>query len=406
MIHLQNLTNRTLGEVTSNGRALLLSAFLSTSGAGAFTSISAVYLVSVAQISPHIVGMGLAASGVAGLAISTQTPQLIRRIGERAALLYLMSFSAVASVAYMAIRGPVFFCAVASTAVAAERGSAICRLVIISRSFPSDQRIVLRAQLQVAANFGFGIGAIAGGFALMVDTFAAYVLIIAANGSTTLAALIFVGRLTCVEEQGVEGFQVTALRDWKFIRISLVNAVSAMHAAILPIAIPLWLTRNSNLPKSLGAMLLVINTALVVLLQVRLSRRAGDFRSALRLNKQAGLLLVISCAIVGISSLLISSLAVILVIIFCVVYTLAEIIQSAGSWRITFALIPENSAASYHAANSTIIRLGTLTAPAVVVSFLQLPNDWGWPALGTFLGASCWLTSKLAKQVPSELVSL
>ncbi|MET8509807.1 MFS transporter [Streptomyces sp. NPDC004787] len=393
----QAMRSYILGDVNSHcANILALSSLLNIIGTGAFTSITVVFLLQSAQLSAHELGSGLALSGIVALGASSQAPRLIHRIGARRSLLAVTAISGAAAISYIAVRGTVSLVLIATVAIAAQRAGAVCRLVIISREFSNEQRVAIRAQLQVAANLGFGLGALIGAGALTLASIEAYNAVITFNMLTYAAAWILLRGLPGDTADGAQSRRL-ALHDRTFLLVSVCGAASAMHNAILPTAIPFWLAKHAGLPKPLAAVMLILNTTMVLLLQVRVARNVDSLSAARMTHRRVGLLLALACGMISLAEGS-GSLAIGILLISGVVYTWAEMCQSSAAWRIAFDLIPPDSAPAYHATYSTITSLGTMIAPAVVVFVLEASGSWGWPILGLMFASACWLTGVVAGQ--------
>ncbi|WFE49778.1 hypothetical protein [Micromonospora sp. WMMD1155] len=66
------------------------------------------------------------------------------------------------------------------------------------------------------------------------------------------------------------GPRLIALRDRPFLAFTLVDGLMSMHISLLTIALPLWIAGHTTAPVWMISALTLVNTGLVVLLQVPL----------------------------------------------------------------------------------------------------------------------------------------
>jgi hypothetical protein len=184
--------------------------------------------------------------------------------------------------------------------------------------------------------------------------------------------------------------RLRALRDTRYMAVAAVNGVIVLHIALLGTAVPLWVTLHTSAPRALVGVLLVINTVLAVVFQVRASRGAESLDGGVRAMRYAGVALAACCAVFALTAGVRSAgLATGLLVLGLVLLTAGELWQSAGGWGLSFALAPMTSRTEYLAGfglgNSAQFVLG----PALVTIGVIENGAVGWLALaGCFLVAT------------------
>ncbi|HEU5108134.1 MAG TPA: MFS transporter, partial [Micromonosporaceae bacterium] len=148
----------------------------------------------------------------------------------------------------------------------------------------------------------------------------------------------------------------------------------------------------------LVAALLLLNSALVVLLQVRVGRRAGDVRQAARLVRLAGFLLLASTAAFATTGDLDAVPASVVLLGAATVYALGEVCHAAGGWALSYGLTDQELHGQYqgvfHAAEGIGIAVSPLVATGVVLQFAAP----GWVAVGCLLAATGIVVARLSRQ--------
>jgi hypothetical protein len=167
---------------------------------------------------------------------------------------------------------------------------------------------------------------------------------------------------------------------------------------VLLLAAPLWIVAWTAAPRWLVAALLIVNTLLVVLLQVRASRGSETIRGATRAMQRSSVLLLACCAIYAVASVPDgAALAVAILVAAVIVHTVGELVNAAGSWGLSFGLAPSHMQGEYQGVFQ--LGLGGARAAAPVVLTL-LCIRWGvpgWLVLGGIFAAMGALVGPAAR---------
>jgi hypothetical protein len=259
---------------------------------------------------------------------------------------------------------------------------------------PADERVRGRAQLRALTNVGIGIGAAIGALALHADTRSVYVALIVGDAITFAAAAGLLARLPRVPrgkaaaagERAPRG--LVALRDRPYLAVTMLSALLALQFGILEVALPLWVADHTSAPRAVAGVVLLLNTGLVVLLQVRASRGTDDAPGAARACWRAGLLLALACALFAACAGLPAWAAVGVLLLGGVALTAGEVLSSAGGWGLSYALarpeVPGQYQGVFNSGFSAAIMLGPLVAVTLPLG-LGVP---GWIALGAVFAVS------------------
>jgi dipeptide/tripeptide permease len=182
-----------------------------------------------------------------------------------------------------------------------------------------------------------------------------------------------------------------ALRDRPYVAITSLNGVMYVHGMVLTYALPLWIVEHTTAPRWMVSSLVVLNTALVVVAQVRASRGVDNAVAAGRAMRRAGVAFFIGVGLMGLATGVSRPLAVAFLFVGVAIYTAGEIWQSAGSSELMYGMAPPALQGQYVG----VFTLGQGTANAVAPAIVGLAC-LGLGRLGWLLVATALLLAGLA----------
>lgn len=370
-------------------RVLSVATLVSTVGHGAFLTVSALYFTRVVGIRPAHLGLALSVGGLAGLLAAVPIGHLADRLGPREVLRVVLVVLAVLTAGYLLV-GSTWQLVVAAALVAvADRGSNAIRSGLIATLSAAGDRVRMRAYLRAVTNVGLSLGALMGGVALVFDTRLAYSCVFVLNAVAYLVTAAVLGRLPHVppSPHRGDGPRLAVLRDRPFVVVTALNAVFAMHFALVDLAVPLWLATRTTAPTWWVSVLLLLNTCAVVLFQVRLARGSDAVPDAARAYRRGGLFVGVSCAVFALAADQPVAVAVVLLLAAASLHVVGEMVSSGGQWGVSMGLAPAQSQGQYQGFASTGFAASTMVAPAVLT---LLCIEWGrpgWVLLGVLFVA-------------------
>ncbi|SCE75553.1 Major Facilitator Superfamily protein [Micromonospora coriariae] len=365
-------------------RVLTVGTLVKTVGRGLWLVSSALFLTRSVGLSATQVGVGLTISALFGVLASAPSGYLADRLGPRGAQVGGLIAAGTLTAGLIAVRSfPAFLLVGAATALAdaVERGA---RGALIAGAIPADQRVHTRAYLRATTNVGISVGAVLGGFAIAADTRAGYVALILTAAVASLAAAAVFLRLPTVAPVAAptHGPRLIALRDRPFLAFTLLDGLMSMHFSLLTIALPLWIAGHTAAPAWMISALTLVNTVLVVLLQVRAARSAVTLSGAARAARRAGVAIALACVLFAASGALPTAGAVGLLGCGALVHVIGELWHSAAGWGISFGLAPSDAQGQYQGAYGMGYELGKMLAPVVVTTLALGWGVPGWLVLG------------------------
>jgi MFS family permease len=353
-------------------------------GTGLFLAVSVLFFTRFAGLSAGSVALGLSLAGLAALIGAVPLGSLGDRFGHRRVWVLLTAVQSVVFAAYPLVRTFPEFVALATVASLAEVGGSPLRGAYLSRIAGQGQRVRARAYNQAVSNAGWALGALGAGVALGVGTRAACVsLVLADSVSYAIAAAILLSLPEALPSPAASSARPrSVLRDRRYIAVCVLNGLLMTYGAILTVGLPLWIVRRTHAPAWTVAATFLVNTLLVVTLQVRASRGLDTVPGAARGAWKAGALLLASCLVLASTRVLPAPGAIVVLGVGCVLLALAEMLQSAGAWSLSYGLAPEDRQGEYLGAFAMGTRIYDALGPVLVTSMILGLGQLGWALLG------------------------
>ncbi|MFE2533806.1 MFS transporter [Streptomyces sp. NPDC059371] len=378
---MKTLLKRTFSSLRGPARTLGALHFVDSLGNGLFMAGSAVYFVTVAGLPATTVGLGLSLAGLSGFVASLVFGRMTDTAGARRLLAVLLFLLAGAYALYPLVHSPALYFPVVVLTGALEYGCGPAFGALIAELVPDGERVRARAALRSLFNAGFSAGALTAAalISLGKDTLA---LLPLGNGLTFLAAAALVLRLPANGARAAAGSQpLRVLRDLPFLGVIGSSSLLALHSAVLLAGIPLWIVRNTDLPRALVPLILAVNTVLVVLFQVAAARGAESLDGSVRAARRSGAVSVLACAALAAGTLTGSAATAAITLGAVLLFTLAELWQAASGFGLGFGLAPEHARGEYLGAFHLHMVIQATLGPALV-TFLVVGHDaLGWLAL-------------------------
>lgn len=387
----RRLVQRILPE-TPAARVMALATLINVTGNGIYVVVAVLYFTRIVGLSPTEVGVGLSIAGLFGLLSGVPMGHLGDRVGGRELIIVLLLVGAVAAAAAAVVETYWQFVLQASALAIFDRGSAAVRAGLIASSSTGPERIRTRAYLRSITNVGLAVGGGGAALALIVDTKAAYVTVIMVNAATYLLTAWVLRSYPHIapvpREQGAPITQV--FRDAPYVVMTALMAAMAMQYAILDVGIPLWVDNYTSAPRWTVSLLFVINTVVVVLFQVAVSRRVESVTFAARIISLSGIVFWLACVLFAFAEGRSTGWAVTLLVLAGLVHVGGELLQAAAQFCLGQELAAEHAQGQYQGLFSTGFSLSTMVAPTVITLLpikLGVPGWWILGGIFVALGA-------------------
>jgi MFS family permease len=384
--------------VRGPGRILAAATLVNTLGHGLFMAIATIYYTRVVGLSPAQVGAGLTTAAVFGFAVTVPLGQLTDRVGARQMTAGANLAGAGLSASLVAVTGfPTLVAVLCGQAIAAAGGT-VGRSAVVASVFPAEERVRGRAYLRSLTNLGLSAGAALAVPAIAVGTPSAYRTLILCDAATFAATgLLALALPRSARLPKPEKGSRTALRDRPFLVLAVINGVLSMHARLYTVGVPLWVVTRTAAPLWTPAALLILNTVLVVSLQVLTSRGTEEPAGAATAQRRAGLLLALACLVYALSDGLPAYAALAVLAAAAIVHVFGEMLQAAGAWGLSYGLARDGRHGDYQGVYGLGGQLATMLAPLLVTVCAVELGTIGWLLLAAPFAAAGLLVLPAAR---------
>jgi hypothetical protein len=188
-----------------------------------------------------------------------------------------------------------------------------------------------------------------------------------------------------------------------------VSGLTRLGDTILTIGLPLWVIGHTSAPRELAAWLLILNTVIVMLFQVRVVKGADTLPAAAHMQWRALTVLAIACVVLGSSSGLSSWAATVILAIGVIMLTLGEMWGEGAWWAVRYGITPADAQGSYGGAFNLGLAVPAVGGPVMVTGLTSDLRLAGWLILAAiFVGALsvnrrviAWTERTAARRHPS-----
>lgn len=367
-------------------RILAAASFVNMIGSGFYLAVSMLFFTKVVGLTSARVGLGLAVAAIAGIAAGVPIGHLADRLGPQRMYVILLVAQGGFMLCFPPARGFGPFLALICFTAIAQRGAAAANGALVAQVSHDGDRTRALAFLRSVINLGVVVGTGLSAWALQADSVTGYTALIVADGLTFFAAAAIVSRLPANRSGAAPQLSPTrALRDRPYLALAVVVGALGFQYDIVAIILPAWVVEHTAAPHALAAAILVLNTVLVVLFQVRAVRHVVDVASAARAARRSGALFLLSCTAFGAAAAANAVVASILLLAGIAVHTAGELRYAVASFELGYGLADPDGQGQYQGAYNLVT--GIVRAPAsAILSLLCLDaGTGGWLALGAGL---------------------
>lgn len=371
-----------------DARIMLGAQFVDRTGTGVWYASNVLFFTFVARLDAGQIGLMLGVAGLAGIGGSPLAGRLAGRFSLRPLLigchllrlgvLCLLPFSGTFAVLLPAV-----------AVMYVGDGAAKTLEMLFAAEIAGERRATYRAVSRSAVNAGYAIGAGIAALGLAVGTTGAYRALIAANALSFLVAAVMVRRTRGITVTAPPRPARTTARaargpwhDPGYLLFVLLDTPMNLDDAILKVGLPLWLVNRTTAPHTIVPAFLVINTVLIVFLQMRVSARTEGPHRAARVLTFYGLAMPAACLImaaVGGAGPWLASAGLLTV---AVLITLAELVRSVSSWELAISLAPRDERAAYLGVAGMSQAVQKSAGPPLLTAAVMPLGPAGWLALG------------------------
>ncbi|GAA4213779.1 MFS transporter [Actinocatenispora rupis] len=374
-------------------RRLAVQTLVNTLGNGLFMTTSAVFFTRSVGLSAVQVGLGLTIAGACGVAAGMPLGQLADRLGARRMLAVLYLAQAVGLLCYALVGSFPAFLVVACLVTMLDAGGRAVKNALLATALPAESRVRGRAYLRAVTNVGIGAGSALAAFALQIDTRTGYLTLIAVDAATfVVTALLLRGLPAGTPARGADrpkpARRFGALSDPAFLAITALNGVLAIQFSLIDVTVPLWVVGHTKAPAAVVSAIMLTNTVLIVLFQVRATRGIDRPAPAARVARRSGLLLAAACVVFGLAHGLGPVWAVVVLVGAAVIQAVAEMLSSAAGWALSYELADPAAPGAYQGLYNSGFAAASMIAPALTTGTAIRFGLPGWLLLGAMFAVA------------------
>jgi hypothetical protein len=382
-----------------DARIMLGALFLDRAGNGAWNSAAVLYFTVVSGLSAGQIGLLLGVAGLVGIAGSPIAGRLAERFPVRAILTACHAVRVLTLCAVPLCHGFGPLLAVTTATTVCDRASKTME-ILFATQVAGDQRATYRALTRVVMNAAFALGAGLAALTVAIGSQTAYNTLVMADGLSYIAVAALVLRTSRrAPERSPAGVGAASVagpgpgpgarprgrnpwRDPGYLVFVTLDIFLNLDDAVLMVGLPLWAVTHTDAPHAVIPAVLVINTLMVVFLQMPVSSRVVGTRPAARAAAWYGVALLGGCALTAAAASGGPALAAVTLLLAAVVVTIAELVRSLASWELAVSLAPAGAQASYLGVAGMAQAIERSAGPVVLSTAVMAAGPVGWLGLG------------------------
>ncbi|MEV6024051.1 MFS transporter [Streptomyces sp. NPDC052036] len=382
-----------------DARTMLLAQCVDRTGTGVWAAASVLYFTFVSGLDARRLGLLLGAGAVAGIAGSPLAGRAAERFPVRGLLIgcHLLRLGTM-GLLLVADDFATLLPVVALTCLG-ERAAKTLEMLFATRA-AGEQRATYQALSRSVANAGYAVGAGIAAIGLGVGTTNAYRALILADALSFVLAAALVWRtrepaghgLVVAQGQGrapdapdvpdAPSYAPSPWRDRGYLLFVLLDIPMNLDDSVLNVGLPLWLVHHTSAPHAVVPAFLVVNTVLVVVLQLRISARVEGPRGAAAAVGWYGVTFSACCLVPATATGGGAWPASLAMLAAAMLVTLAELMRSVSSWELAVSLAPPRARASYLGVAGMAQSVQKSVGPLLLTGAVMTAGPAGWLVLG------------------------
>jgi MFS family permease len=363
-----------------------LAALVNMFGLGLLVVSMPVYFTRIVGLSAGQFGLGLTIAVAVGLLAGVPIGDLADRRGPLQTARAMLLVQCAVAIAWLFVNNFAAFTVIAAVDTLALNAWMAAAGALLRRVGGEDAA-GFRAQTYAISSSGIALGTACSAIALQIDTPAAYKTLICINGLTCLVAWGILRRLPRYDPlpKPAAAPRWGVISDRAFVAYTALAGAMSLQFFVLTLLIPLWVVQYTHAPRWSIPMFLLMNTILEVLFQVHIGSQVRTIRQGGVAMRRAGVIFLLSCSVIGLSSGLPGWAALILLVAGVCLHTLGGLWHQAASFALNLGLPPAHAQGQYEG----FVLIGTGIAgaagPVLLLGFILNLGRPGLLVFGAFL---------------------
>jgi MFS family permease len=376
-----------------------LAVLINSIGFGMLTVSMPLYFTRIVHLSVGKVGLGLTTAATVGLLAGVPIGRLADRRGPLEVARVTLLMQCGAGISFLFIRNFASFVCVATADGLAMSGFIAADGALLRRVAGEDGAAGFRASTHAILNLGLTLGTACCTIAIQIGTPTAYHALISINALSYLGALAALGRLPHYDPlpAPATGSRWGVLADKPFVAYTAVAGAMSVQFLVIPLLIPLWVVGHTHVPRWCIPMTLLVNTVMVVLLQVRIGNRVQTIWQGGAAYRRAGVIFLFSCSAIGLAAGLPGWAALILLAAGVSLHTLGELWHMAAGFTLSFGLAPAHAQGQYDGFFGIGAGICSAAAPTLLLVLVLSLGRSGLIGLGAYFALAGLLMPAIAR---------
>jgi MFS family permease len=372
-------------------RVFLVASLINVYGTGLIVTALMLYAVKVVHLTPGRAGLAFTIAALTGLLFNVPMGRLADRRGPRDVFQLALLILAAANVSFVFLAHSFVSFLLVGIADAAGLSSSGTASIALARRVGGTDAITLRAQMSAVLNLGLALGIATCGIAIQLNTVTAYRALFLGNAVCTFIGVVVLSLLPRFEPLpgAREESPLTALRDKAFVGYTVLSGAMNIQGLIFAVLMPVWVVFHTNAPRWTASAMVIINTIIVFLFQVRVGKKVQTVRQGGAAFRRGGAIFLVSCSAMGLATGLPAWAALLLLAAAAVVHTYGELWSSSGMFALDFGLAPPHAQGQYQGLVSMGNFGGIAVSPVILMGVVLAGGRLGFVLLGacfTLLG--------------------
>jgi MFS family permease len=367
------------------------------------------YAVKVGGLNAYQVGIALSVAGVCELAAAVPKGAVAGRYGVKRVVILNKLIQAAAYMALAYSHGlPSVLILCAAVGVGRSGGGGLNQS-LVAGVLRGEQRGTILGVVRALRNVGYLASGSAGGLLLSTGSSLGLRGALLANAVSFMVGAWLVNNLH-PQAQPAQPAQAnwSILGDRVYLALICCAAMFGSSIVVLDVGLPLWILRHQNIPTWTTGLFVTINTLLVVLLQVSVSKRIETIPTALQGLRKSAFAFCGMAVLLALSPVASPALATVIVGAAAIAVTFGELLESPSWWTLAYELAPEKQRDQYLASFDLCWGLVGIAGPIAMSAIVAL-GTLGWAIYGVamLLAMACAKTLGLRRYatMPQPLAS-